>query len=197
MCLRNKTELVQDSYATRLGGYPCVLACRLLRAVNRRLLIRVNVLGAVVGPWGVLLERRRRGIFGLGMRDCLVVMADRPEELELVDRYVGAAELAHMYTFDRYRHLVELGVDPELARRLLAQSAAIALQEIPALLRDWHVLEREWFEVELLDPGKLDRTTQALKARFAELDPALRALRARQDEIVAELVDLLNRARRP
>jgi hypothetical protein len=102
-----------------------------------------------------------------------------------------------MYTFDRYRHLVELGVDPELARRLLAQSAAIALQEIPALLRDWHVLEREWFEVELLDPGKLDRTTQALKARFAELDPALRALRARQDEIVAELVDLLNRARRP
>lgn len=131
------------------------------------------------------------------MRDCLVVMADRPEELELVDRYVGAAELAHMYTFDRYRHLVELGVDPELARRLLAQSAAIALQEIPALLRDWHVLEREWFEVELLDPGKLDRTTQALKARFAELDPALRALRARQDEIVAELVDLLNRARRP
>jgi hypothetical protein len=123
-------------------------------------------------------------------------MTDRPEPLELVDRYVGAAEFAHQYAFRVHRRLVELDVDPDHSRRLLAESAAIALAEMPALVRDWRTLEREWSEQELLDPSKLDRTTRTLTARFAELRPALLALRARQDEIVAEPVDLLNDARR-
>jgi len=123
-------------------------------------------------------------------------MADRPEPLEIVDRHLLAARIAHEYAFDRHRQLVELDAADDYTRKLLAESAAVALQEMPGLTRDWRVLEREWFEQELLDPSKLDRTTHALTTRFAELAPALNELRARQDKIVAELVDLLNRARR-
>jgi hypothetical protein len=65
---------------------------------------------------------------------------------------------------------------------------------LPALIRDWRVLELEWFETELLDPAGLEAKTQALEAGFAELDPALRTLRARQDEILRELLDLRGRA---
>jgi hypothetical protein len=123
-------------------------------------------------------------------------MTDRPEELELVDRYLRAAKYAHEYAFRVHRQLVKLDVDPVRSRTLLAESATIALAEIPALVGDWRPVEREWFEVELLDPANLDRMTEVLTARFAELGPALQALRVRQDELVAELVDLLNDARR-
>lgn len=42
--------LLQFSYATLLGSYPRALACRLLRGLTRRLLIRVNVLTVVERP---------------------------------------------------------------------------------------------------------------------------------------------------
>jgi hypothetical protein len=134
--------------------------------------------------------------------NCRVAMTDhpgspdRPESFELVDRYLGAAKIAHEFAFNRHRQLVELDAADDHTRTLLAESAAIALQDIPALVRSWHALEREWFEVELLDPAKLDDKTQALTVRFGELDPALHALRVRQDAIVAQLVDLLDNARR-
>ena len=38
--------------------------------------------------------------------------------------------------------------------------------------------------------------TEVLKVRFAELSPVFEALRARQDKIVAELIELLDEARR-
>ncbi len=43
---------------------------------------------------------------------------------------------------------------------------------------------------------RAERTTQALKARWVDVAPELAALRVRQDEIVAELADLLDRAQR-
>lgn len=67
---------------------------------------------------------------------------------------------------------------------------------MPELTSEWRVLEREWSEQELLDPPKAERTLDILAARFGELEPALRALRDRQDEVVAELVDLLEGMRR-
>jgi hypothetical protein len=38
--------------------------------------------------------------------------------------------------------------------------------------------------------------TEVLKARFAELSPVFETLRARQDKIVAELIELLDEAQR-
>jgi hypothetical protein len=121
---------------------------------------------------------------------------DRPEPLEIVDRYFLAARIAHEYAGDTYRQLVELDAADDQTRKLLGESAAVVLERMPQLTREWRSLEREWAEQELLDPPKAERTTQALVIRFAEFGPALRALRVRQDEIVAELVNLLGRARR-
>jgi hypothetical protein len=123
-------------------------------------------------------------------------MTDRPEELELVDRLLAVARDTHQYAFRVHRQLVELDAGNNRARTLLAQSAATVLYEIPNLTRDWRVLELEWFETELLDPANLDRKTQALTTGFAELHPQLQALLVRQDEIIAELVNLLKSARR-
>jgi len=123
-------------------------------------------------------------------------MADRPEPLELVDRYFLAARYAHQYAAGVHRQLVELDAADEETRKLLGESAAVVLQRMPRLAREWRGLEREWSEQELLDPSKAECTARALAVRFAELGPALRALRVCQDELVAKLVDLLGRARR-
>jgi len=130
------------------------------------------------------------------LRDCRIAMTDRPEELELVKRYFRAARYAHEYAGDTHLLLGELGATDEETRRLLGESAAIVLQEMPRLARDWRTLEHEWSEQQLLDPPKAERTAHTLAVRFTKLGPALKALRVRQDEIVAELDELLNRARR-
>jgi len=94
------------------------------------------------------------------------------------------------------RRLVELDAAGEHARTLLAESVAITLTDMPALIADLRALGAQWSEVELLDPANLDSVTHAIQLRFAELGPELEALTARQDEIVAELVALLGDARR-
>jgi hypothetical protein len=120
---------------------------------------------------------------------------ERPESLELVERYSRAAQYGHQYAFHVHRQLVELDAGDDHARTLLAESATITLQEMPRLTRDWRILEGEWSEQELLDPPKADLTARTLEVLFAELGPALEALLLRQDELVAELVGLLNDAR--
>lgn len=123
-------------------------------------------------------------------------MTERPEALEQVDRYFLAARIAHQYAAGIHRQLVELDADGAHTRKLLSESAAVVLQRMPRLTREWRTLEREWYEQELLDPPKAERTMHVMEARFGELGLALRTLRARQDEIIAELVDILDRARR-
>ncbi len=125
-----------------------------------------------------------------------VAMADRPEELELVDRLVASAGLNHRYAFGVHRELVELGAGGDHTRELRTESAAIALQEMPALVRDLRALGTQWSEQDLLDPPKAEWTARQLQLRFAELRPALEALLVRQDEVIAELVGLLGDARR-
>jgi hypothetical protein len=56
-------------------------------------------------------------------------------------------------------------------------------------------LEREWAEQELLDPPAADRTVERFERDLAKLVPTLAALRARQNQIAAELLDLISRAR--
>jgi hypothetical protein len=143
--------------------------------------------------------RMRCRVFGISsvrLRDSRIAMAHRPEPLELVDRYLLAARIAHQYAAGIHRQLVELDADGAHTRKLLSESAAVVLQRMPRLTREWRSLEREWSEQELLDPPKAECTMQALAVRSAQLGPTLRALRVRQDEIVAELVDLLDRTRR-
>jgi hypothetical protein len=123
-------------------------------------------------------------------------MTDRPQSLEFVEGYGLATTYGHQYAFGVQRELVVLDAGGDHTRRLLAESADITLREMPGLTSDLRSLGREWFEQELLDPPKAERTARALEVRFAQLRPKLEALLLRQDEIVAELVRLLNAARR-
>jgi hypothetical protein len=116
--------------------------------------------------------------------------------LRQLDRYFAAATIAHEYVADLHRELAELHADNAHTRELLGESAAVIVRRMPELTRELRDLERELREQELLSPRRAVRTVEVLAARFADLDPALAALRARQDEIAAELVNLIDRARR-
>ncbi len=122
-------------------------------------------------------------------------MTDRPGSLRLLDGYFAAARIAHEYVFDLHRELVERDAADDHTRELLHESAAVALEQMPALTRGLRGLEREWGEQELLDPSAAERTVERLDGEVAELVPALAALRARQNQIVAELLDRISRAR--
>jgi hypothetical protein len=122
-------------------------------------------------------------------------MTDRPASLELLDLQLAASMIAHEAAADLYRELAELGADGDHARTLLRESATLALARIPALARPLRDLEREWVEQELLDPPAAERTAERLVGAVTELIPAFTRLRARQSEIVVELLGLVDRVR--
>jgi hypothetical protein len=115
--------------------------------------------------------------------------------LGLVDGYLAAARIAHEYVFDLLRELAELDVADDHTRDLLHESAAVALERMPELTRRLRGLEREWSEQELLDPPAAERTLERLISDVAALVPALAALRTRQNQIVADLLDRISQAR--
>ncbi len=122
-------------------------------------------------------------------------MIDRPGPLGQLDGYLAAARIAHEYVADLHRELVELDGAGDHARELLRESAVVVFERMPGLTSRLRGLEREWAEQELLDPPAAERTIEHLEVEFAKLIPVPTALRARQNQIVAELLDLLSRAR--
>jgi hypothetical protein len=120
---------------------------------------------------------------------------DRPGPLEIADRYLAAAMIAHEYVSDLHRELVERDAADEHSRGLLRESAALTLQRMPELIRRLRPLERQWAEQELLDPPAAEHTIERLETDLTEIMPTITGLRARQDEIAAELLDLVGRAR--
>lgn len=66
---------------------------------------------------------------------------------------------------------------------------------MPALTHRLRGLERDWAEQDLLDPPAAARTIELMNGQVAALVPALAALRARQNQIVAELLDRVRSAR--
>ncbi len=122
-------------------------------------------------------------------------MAERTGPVEQLDRYFAAATIAHEYIFDLHRELTELHADSADTRELLGEAAVIVLARMPELARELLHLERRRAEQELLDPHQAMHTMEAFRCLFAEVEPGLAMLRARQDEIVAELADLIDQAR--
>jgi hypothetical protein len=123
-------------------------------------------------------------------------MADRPAPLAELDGYFGAATIAHEYADDLHWELAELHADDVHTRKLLADSAAVVLQEMPRLARELRGLGREWAEQKLLDPPRAEQTAGLIGSRWAEVELELATLRARQEAIVAELAERLGRASR-
>jgi hypothetical protein len=123
-------------------------------------------------------------------------MTKRPDPLRQVDSYFAAARIAHEYAADLHRELMELDVADNHTRALLRESAAVTLEWMPALTRPLQCLEHQWAEQDLLDPPAAEHTIERLDGELAKLTPGLAALRTRQDQIVAELLELISRARR-
>lgn len=122
-------------------------------------------------------------------------MTKRPDPLRRLDGYFAAARIAHEYVADLHRELVELDIADNRTRELLRESAAMTLERMPALTRPLRGLAHQWAEQDLLDPPAAEHTIERLDSELAELTPKLAALRTRQDQIVAELLELINRAR--
>jgi hypothetical protein len=122
---------------------------------------------------------------------CCLLMPDRPTALETVDLHLLAARIAHEYAADRHHELVQLEADNQHTRKLLNESAALALHDMPYLARQLRALQRDWEEQHLLDPEQAQRTARSLEDCWIDLAPRLQVLRDRQDATVAQLVDLL------
>lgn len=123
-------------------------------------------------------------------------MTDPPRELQDVDRYFAAGTLAHAYSANIQRKLAALGRADDQALALLHESAGIILERMPDLAREIRTIADELSTQELLNPAAAEATRRQLSDTFSEIEPSLRALRERQDEIAATLRDKLDRARR-
>jgi hypothetical protein len=123
------------------------------------------------------------------------IMTERPDPFAALDRYFAAATIAHEYVADLQRELAALGTDSGHTRALLAESAAVVTERMPALTRELRQLGDEWETQNLLDPPRAKRTLLLAETRLIEAEPELSALRARRDAIVVEMRGLLERAR--
>jgi hypothetical protein len=123
------------------------------------------------------------------------IMTERPDPFAALDRHFAAATIAHEYLADLHLELAALGTDSHHTRALLGESAAVVTERMPALTRELRQLGEEWETQNLLDPPRAKRTLQVAETRLIEAEPELSELRARQDEIVAEMRGLIERAR--
>jgi hypothetical protein len=117
-------------------------------------------------------------------------MTERLACLELIDSYIAGAMIAHEYAYGLHRKLVDVDADTGHTRKLLGESAAVAL-EMPALRRRLLDLERKWSEQELLDPPAAQRTVRQLENAVAGLVPELAVLSNQHKQVLAELLDLV------
>lgn len=121
-------------------------------------------------------------------------MAARPEPLARIDRYFAAARIAHEAIWDLHRELVAAGRADERTRSLLAEAAQIAGVDMLGVATEIRRLDARWSEQELLDAAAAADTLRALGAEVDRVEPELARLRARQDELAAELLRLSNEA---
>ena len=114
-------------------------------------------------------------------------MSGRPEELERLDTIIAGVDIAHEVIFDMYRELLERDQAQTESAKLVAESAQIAVVQLPRLVAPLRRLATRWDEESLLDPAAADRTAEQIAAELAVVEPELRSLVARQREIGAIL----------
>jgi hypothetical protein len=107
-------------------------------------------------------------------------MTDRPSPAQSIYDHLVVSTIAHEAAADLYRELVELGGDDDYAHELVRESAAVATDRLPGLVRPLRDLESQWAVQELLDPPAAERTLERMVAGLAELAPELEALSDRQ-----------------
>jgi len=89
----------------------------------------------------------------------------------------------------------EVALRSRWAKALGGSSPLARIDRKGLVIRAFSYSGDEWETQNLLDPPRAKRTLQLAETRLIESEPELSALRARQDEIVAEMRGLLERAR--
>ena len=122
-------------------------------------------------------------------------MKDRPEALARLDLLFSTSRNAHEATFDIHGELVALGADDDQTRELVRESALIALDDLAVLTAQARRVAARWSEQSLLAREEANRTLQAVHAELVRIEPEIRRLRARQQEIARDLRSRLTQAR--
>jgi transposase len=118
-------------------------------------------------------------------------MTERPEALTRVDGFLSTSSIAHEAIFDLHRKLASAGRDDPRTRDLLAESARIALQDLPELTAAARRLQVRWDEQSVLDPEHADRTLEAVRSELPRVEPEIRRLLGRQKAIARQLRSLI------
>lgn len=95
--------------------------------------------------------------------------------------------LSHAAIYTAHRRLIDLEADDDETRRLLDESAQIALRRAPNAGRRARQLASEWGARQLLDPSSAALALAATERETARAERALRRLLHRQEEIAARL----------
>jgi hypothetical protein len=118
-------------------------------------------------------------------------MVDRPEALTRLDAFRTTTTIAHEAIFDLHRALVAAGQDDDRTRELLAESARIAVRDLPDLTAPARGMQERWDEQSLLDPARAGDTLRELEAELRRVEPSVRRLLDRQRQIARTLQSLL------
>jgi hypothetical protein len=119
-------------------------------------------------------------------------MADRPDQVARVERILAAARIAHESIYELRRRLALLRPDDERGGALLAESAEIALTQLPAILAAAMQLRTRWVDQVVLDPPGAARTLDELAAELDRAAPHAIRMLGRQRRIAGELQALLS-----
>jgi hypothetical protein len=117
---------------------------------------------------------------------------ERPQAIATLEALLGATLVAHETIYDLHRSLVSARVAAE-SSELVRESAEITLDRAPALATEARRLISQLSEESLLDPPQAESTARQLPVEVRRIEPELRALLARQIEIVRQLRTRLGR----
>jgi hypothetical protein len=118
-------------------------------------------------------------------------VAELPVPIRRLDSLFSAALIAHEAIFEMSRELTASGRVEETAAELLAESARIALTDLPAMAARACDLTARWEEQSLLDPTAAERTAELLDAELGRIEPEVQMLMERQRHIAARLRSML------
>jgi hypothetical protein len=117
-------------------------------------------------------------------------MSGRPEELERLDEILGSVRIAHETGFELSRLFLTRESAASEVADLLAESARIAIVELPRLLGSLRRLALRWEDENLLDPETAARTAAQIATEMEAVEPAAESLLRRHREVVAKLREL-------
>ena len=119
-------------------------------------------------------------------------MSARPPALRELDSLFSTAAIGHEAISDIHRELVELGRSSRESRVLLDESAQITLSKMPAIAAEAHRLAAQWEDERVLNPEAAEVTLRDLSQEIERIEPELRKLLDRQQEIATRLRRMLD-----